>query len=66
MAVSTLSAEEVVRIHHVLCADFAAEDDPIGYGGLRSQKLLDSAVDRQVAGFGPFRKYPDQSRTRPR
>jgi prophage maintenance system killer protein len=59
MPVQTLSAEEVVRIHHILCEDFLAEEDPIGYGGVRSDALLESAVGRQHAGFGPFRKYPD-------
>jgi death-on-curing protein len=57
--VVTLSADEVLRIHHMLCLDFAADDDPIGYGGLKSQSLLESAVGRQHSGFGPFRKYPD-------
>jgi len=57
--VATLSSDEVLRIHHVLCADFAEDDDPIGYGGLRSQALLDSAIGRQHAGFGPFRKYSE-------
>ncbi|SRR6266545_3641703 len=57
--VSTLSADEVLRIHYILCLDFAEADDPIGYGGLKSEALLDSAVGRQHAGFGPFRKYPD-------
>lgn len=57
--VSTLSVDEVVRIHYVLCKDFAEADDPIGYGGVKSQALLESAVARQQAGFGPFRKYPD-------
>jgi death-on-curing protein len=59
MTVLTLSPEEVVRIHHVLCADFADAEDPIGYGGVRSQALLESAVGRQHAGFGPFRKYTE-------
>lgn len=59
MNVSTLSVEEVLRIHGVLCADFAEEDDPIGYGGLKSRSLLESAVGRQHAGFGPFKKYPE-------
>lgn len=54
-----LSVEEVVRIHHVLCADFAEAEDPIGYGEVKSQALLESAVGRQHAGFGPFRKYPE-------
>jgi prophage maintenance system killer protein len=59
VSVATLSAEEVVRIHYVLCKDFAGADDPIGYGGVKSQSLLESAVGRQHAGFGPFKKYPD-------
>lgn len=57
--VATLTADEVVRIHDVLWVDFAEDDDPIGYGGLRCQALLDSAVGRQHAGFGPFKKYSD-------
>jgi death-on-curing protein len=56
-AVQTLSCEEVTRIHEILCAEMAEEADPIGYGGIRSQALLESAVGRQHAGFGPFRKY---------
>lgn len=59
MKISTLSVDEVVRIHEVLCADLAEDEDPIGYGGVRSDALLESAVGRQHAGFGPFRKYPD-------
>lgn len=59
MNVATLSCDEVLRIHYVLCADFADDDDPIGYGGVRSQALLESAVGRQHSGFGPFRKYPE-------
>jgi death on curing protein len=59
VSVATLSAEEVERIHYVLCADFADHEDPIGYGGVKSQALLESAVGRQHAGFGPFRKYRD-------
>jgi len=54
-----LTCEDVERIHYVLCADFAEAEDPIGYGGVKSQALLESAVGRQYAGFGPFRKYPD-------
>jgi death-on-curing protein len=59
VAVSTLTVDEVIRIHHVLCADFAEAEDPIGYGGVKSMAMLESAVGRQQAGFGPFRKYPD-------
>jgi death-on-curing protein len=59
MGVSTLTADEVLRIHHILCRDFAASEDPIGYGGLKSRSLLESAVSRQHSGFGLFRKYKD-------
>ena len=58
MRVQTLNVDEVERIHYILCADFADADDPIGYGGLKSRALLESAVARQHAGFGPFHKYP--------
>jgi prophage maintenance system killer protein len=57
MHIATLSCEEVERIHYALCADFAGDDDPIGYGGVRSRALLESAVGRQYAGFGPYQKY---------
>lgn len=59
MPVATLTSDEVERIHYVLCADFVDDDDPIGYGGVKSRALLESAVGRQHAGFGPFRKYSD-------
>lgn len=59
MAVNMLSADDVIQIHYVLCKDFQEADDPIGYGGVKSQALLESAVGRQHAGFGPFKKYPD-------
>jgi death-on-curing protein len=59
VSVKSLNCDEVVRIHYVVCADFADEDDPVGYGGIRDQGLLESAVHRQHAGWGPFRKYGD-------
>jgi death-on-curing protein len=59
MAVNTLTVEEVCRIHEVVINDFATSADPAGEGGVRSQALLESAVGRQHAGFGPFKKYPD-------
>lgn len=59
MSLVTLTTDDVLRIHHVLCVDFADHEDPIGYGGLKSLPLLESAVGRQHAGFGPFKKYPD-------
>jgi death on curing protein len=58
MPVQTLTIEEIERIHYILCADYADAEDPIGYGGIKSRALLESAVARQYSGFGPFRKYP--------
>lgn len=52
-----LSVEDVCRIHEALCEDFAAADDPIFPGGVKSMHLLQSAVARQNTGFGSFRKY---------
>jgi death-on-curing family protein len=57
MPPKTLSVEDVCRIHDALCEDFAAADDPIFPAGVKSMPLLESAVHRQHAGFGPFRKY---------
>jgi death-on-curing family protein len=54
--VEMLTANDLLRIHYVLCSDFANAEDPIGYGGVKSQALLESAVGRQHAGFGPFKK----------
>lgn len=62
MAINCLSCDEVTQIHYIVCRDFAEEEDPVGYGGIRSQALLESAVNRQHAGWGPFRKYPDPCR----
>ncbi len=57
--VQTLSVEEVLRIHEILVADFAASGDPIGRMGLRSIGLLESAVNRQHSGHGSVMKYPE-------
>lgn len=57
--VSTLSVDEVGRIHSVLVADFASSGDPIGEMGLRDRGLLESAVGRQHTAFGSTMKYPD-------
>src|SRR5205823_1027572 len=55
----TLSVEEVLRIHEILVADFAATGDPVGQMGVRSIGLLESAVNRQHSGHGQTLKYPD-------
>jgi death-on-curing protein len=54
-----LTPEEVLKIHEVLVADFAASGDPISPPGPRSLDLLASAVSRQHAGLGQTLKYPD-------
>ncbi|MCA1563402.1 MAG: Fic family protein, partial [Acidobacteria bacterium] len=59
MALETVSVEEILRIHQVLVADFAATGDPIGQMGVRSIALLESAVGRQLAGQGQMLKYAD-------
>jgi prophage maintenance system killer protein len=54
----TLSAEEVLKIHEILAADFARGADPIAPSGIRSLDLLQSAVSRQLTGSGGVLKYP--------
>lgn len=54
---STLSASEVLAIHDVLAADFAAADDPISPAGVKSMNLLESAVSRQFTGYEGRLKY---------
>ncbi|CUS37673.1 type II toxin-antitoxin system death-on-curing family toxin [Candidatus Nitrospira nitrificans] len=60
---STLSVEDVLRIHEILVADFAKANDPISPAGLRDLGLLESAVGRQHTGGGGKLKYetPAQS-----
>lgn len=57
--VGMLSVEDVAFIHERLCADFAATPDPIDPPGLRSESLLDSAVNRQHSGYDNLLKYHD-------
>lgn len=59
MDLRTLSIEEVLLIHEVLVADFAASPDPIFPPGIRSMDLLHSAVGRQTTGLGDVLKYPN-------
>lgn len=54
----TLDFDEVLKIHEVLAADFAAADDPISPAGIKSRDLLESAVSRQFTGYGGRLKYP--------
>jgi death on curing protein len=55
----TLSVEDVLFIHERLCADFARSDDPIFPPGVRTESLLESAVNRQHSGYGELMKYHD-------
>jgi death-on-curing family protein len=59
MTLETLTAEDVLRIHEILVADFAMSDDLIAPPGVRSIALLESAVGRQHVGHGSTLKYPD-------
>jgi death-on-curing family protein len=54
----TITAEEAIRIHEILVADFAQSGDRISPPGVRSLDLLESAVHRQHAGHGKTLKYP--------
>lgn len=55
--ISTLNSQEVLAIHEVLAADFAAAADPISPPGVKSLNLLESAVSRQFTGLGSRLKY---------
>lgn len=56
----TLTVDEVKGIHDLLTEDFLNTKDPIEPPGVRMQgELLESAVNRQHAGFGGELKYPD-------
>jgi death-on-curing protein len=55
----TLSVEDVLFIHDRLCADFAETQDPIDPPGVRSENLLESAVNRQHSGYEELMKYHD-------
>ena len=52
-----LETHEVRAIHEELERDFLLSDDPIYPPGIRYEDLLESAVERQNAGYGSERKY---------
>lgn len=58
-----LEPHEVLLIHQELEEDFVAADDPISPPGVKSMHLLESAVDRQNAGYGGERKYTSVAST---
>ncbi|MHC4177151.1 MAG: Fic family protein [Planctomycetota bacterium] len=53
-----LSYDEVVDVHDSLVRDFANHHDPIEPPGVRSEVLLQSAVNRPKTSLGRARKYP--------
>lgn len=53
-----LTVDEVRAIHDLLEEDFAASDDPIYPIGVRSEALLEGAVERHSTRFGGQWKYP--------
>lgn len=55
----TLSVENVLKIHDVLIADFAAAKGPISPAGVRSMSLLESADNRQLTSLGSRLKYTE-------
>lgn len=56
---ATLSVDDVLRIYEQLVKDFAESGDPFGQMGLRSQGLLESAVNRQHTGQRDILKYSE-------
>ncbi|MEB0286780.1 type II toxin-antitoxin system death-on-curing family toxin [Cryobacterium sp. 10I1] len=62
-AVLCLESHEVRDIHAELEQDFLLTDDPIYPPGIRYEDLLESAVERQNAGYGGERKYTSLSAT---
>lgn len=57
-SISFLSVDEVRAIHDSLEEDFAASDDPIYPIGVRSEALLEGAVERHSTRFAGQWKYP--------
>lgn len=55
--INTLNTQDVLSIHNILTADFAAAADPISPAGIKSPNLLESAVTRQFTGFDGRLKY---------
>lgn len=56
-AIAMLTVDDVLAIHACLVEDFAAANDPMGPGGVRSLDLLHSAVSRQTTGYQDRLKY---------
>lgn len=52
-----ITKEEVIDIHERLVLDAANSNDPISPPGIKNEGLLESAIARQVSGFGGKLKY---------
>lgn len=57
-ALSYLSVKDVLDVHEALVTDFANTSDPLDPPGVRSESLLESAVNRPRTGIGEQLKYP--------
>ncbi len=59
MSTSTLSIDEVKKIHDILVDDFSNTKDPILPPGIKNEDLLASAVSRQETSLNGILKYPE-------
>lgn len=59
MELQILSADDVRRIHELLCEEFYPTDRKIDPPGVKNDHLLESAVSRQMTSLGGILKYPD-------
>jgi prophage maintenance system killer protein len=57
--VGTVSIQEILRAHYLLCEHFERETESIALAGPRDRHLLPSAVGRQHTQYGGTPKYAD-------
>lgn len=57
--VKTLTIDDVIHIHERLTLDAESSHDPISPPGVKNKDLLESAIARQMAGYGGYLKYED-------
>lgn len=55
--INTLSVNDIVDIHTKLTLDALQSDDPISPPGVKDPDLLESAIARQLTGYGNTLKY---------
>jgi death-on-curing protein len=55
--------DDVTRVHELLVAEFETSGDPISPPGIRDEGILESAVGRQMTGFGGKLKYDTPERS---